>query len=767
MKLINTFLINGIVLFIISITPIFAQNLSSAACGTPTNLHINNLTSTSGQLVWNSVANSTNYTVRFRPVGSTSWRRQPSQNTIEVITALIPNTLYEANVKSICSGIEGVYCSLFNFRTPSNISCAVPNVYYFASDSITSNTTKVSWKKIPEALRYNVQYRIRYSNSGWLTATTTVNSRLLSELNPLTQYEFKVQTVCSNGTSTFSLVGIFTTLRNTCDTPVNLSATDITTSTATLLWNSLTCATSYNLKYRQVGAVWNIVNLNSPTYYLNNLEEGTSYEFIVQGINQNGFTSIYSHPYVFSTASPTCGIPGNITLGSIAINQATLSWNAVPGASKYNVRYKLAGSLNWQTFTTDVNNAILTGLSPDNAYAYEVQTMCANSPGGFSTTSIFSTLPQYSNIIPVPDHIVICIMENKAYTQIFESIFTPNISNLSKDPKSALFLNSYGITHPSQPNYFHLFSGSNQGITNNELPSQHFTTPNLAKELINAGKTFIEYSEGLPEVGYDGASYGRYVRRHNPVANWMGTGANQVSSTLNQPYSNFPTNYNNLPTVSIVIPDLTNGMHDGYLGTALANGDNWFKNNMIPYIDWAKSNNSLFILTADEDDGSHNNHILTIFTGAMVMHGSYSQLITHYNILRTIEEMYGLNFIGATANVSSIHGCWTNGFRMSAKQTTSESPLTNENYSGWNIFPNPVYDELHATYNLIESADVSINIFNSTGSLIFEEKLGNIENGNHTYTIDVKEKKFPQGIYLMDIIYGNKKYTHRFLITQR
>ena len=188
---------------------------------------------------------------------------------------------------------------------------------------------------------------------------------------------------------------------------------------------------------------------------------------------------------------------------------------------------------------------------------------------------------------------------------------------------------------------------------------------------------------------------------------------------------------------------------------------------MIPYIDWAKSNNSLFILTADEDDGSHNNHILTIFTGSMVMHGSYTQPITHYNILRTIEEMYGLNFIGATANVTSIHGCWTNGFRMSAKPTTNESSVINENYSGWNIFPNPVYNELHATYYLTESADVSINIFNSTGSLIFEEKLGKIENGNHTYTIDVKEKKFPQGIYLMDIVYGNKKYTQRFLISQR
>ena len=121
----------------------------------------------------------------------------------------------------------------------------------------------------------------------------------------------------------------------------------------------------------------------------------------------------------------------------------------------------------------------------------------------------------------------------------------------------------------------------------------------------------------------------------------MGTGTNQVSTTTNQPFSAFPTNYTNLPTVSFVVPNLTNGMHDGSGNTAIAAGDNWYNTYMAPYVQWARTHNSLFILTFDEDDNLHN-QIPTIFSGQMVVQGQYATSMNHYNLLRTIEDMYGL-----------------------------------------------------------------------------------------------------------------------------
>ena len=753
--------------FSILITLIAVNNITFAQspCGIPSNLHIVNLTTTSGQLVWNIIPGATGYVLRFRPVGTSIWIRQPSANATEIITNLIPNTLYEAKVRCDCNGTVGVYSVIFNFTTLSNISCNVPNVYYFASDSITANTCTISWRNIQEAISYNVQFRIRYSNDDWLEKSSGIRSLLLTELDPSTQYEFRVQTLCLNGESDFSSPGIFTTKNNNCGTPVNLYADDVTTSSAILKWENLNCAASYNLKFRQVGMDWRIINTLLSSFNFSGLTEATAYEFIVQSQDSTGNTSAFSQSSVFFTASESCGLPTNIVACSIEKNKATIAWNSVIDASEYNVRYRLGGALSWQYFNAEVNNAILTGLSPNNTYEYQVQTICSGPGGKFSDLSSFETLADSSQNIPVPDHIVICIMENKAYSQIIGNFLTPNINSLANDSKSAVFSESFGISHPSQPNYLDLFSGNNQRVTDDNLPPQHFTSPNLASELLNAGKSFIEYNEGLPSVGYDGETFGKYARKHNPVANWMGTDTNQVSSTLNQPFTSFPSDFNLLPTVSFVSPDLTNSMHDGSLGTSLANGDAWFNANMVPYLDWAKTHNSLFILTFDEDDSRHSNRIVTIFTGSMVVHGVFDQHISHYNILRTIEEMYGLNFIGNSDTVSAIHGCWTNGFRMASKKSVSSQAADAEN--DLNIYPNPAYDKLHVSINLKEASEVSINICNSIGVNVFREKTNFSEKGNHVFDIPIDERKLSAGIYLIDATCGDKKFTKRFLITRQ
>jgi hypothetical protein len=55
--------------------------------------------------------------------------------------------------------------------------------------------------------------------------------------------------------------------------------------------------------------------------------------------------------------------------------------------------------------------------------------------------------------LPMPDHIVIAVLENHSYSQIIGSVAAPFINSLANDTLSALFTDSHGITHPSQPNY--------------------------------------------------------------------------------------------------------------------------------------------------------------------------------------------------------------------------------------------------------------------------------------------------------------------------
>lgn len=269
---------------------------------------------------------------------------------------------------------------------------------------------------------------------------------------------------------------------------------------------------------------------------------------------------------------------------------------------------------------------------------------------------LYLSLQSFSQeVLPVPDHIVIVIFENHAYNQIIGSEEAPYINELANSSKTALFTRSYAIEYPSQPNYLDLFSGCNQGVTDALIPAKApFTTPNLARQLLNAGKTFITYSEDLPYAGFNGESSGLYVRRHNPVTNWMGTGPNQVPASVNQPLTAFPSDFTLLPTVCFVIPNLVNDMHDG----SIAQGDQWLKDHLSTYIQWAKSHNSLFILTFDEDDLSMNNQIVTIFSGERIKEGKYSTRINHYSLLRTIEDMYGLPHACNAATARPIKNCW-------------------------------------------------------------------------------------------------------------
>ncbi|MDQ6845387.1 MAG: alkaline phosphatase family protein [Bacteroidota bacterium] len=254
-----------------------------------------------------------------------------------------------------------------------------------------------------------------------------------------------------------------------------------------------------------------------------------------------------------------------------------------------------------------------------------------------------------------PAHIVIVILENKSYSEIVGNPQAPYINSLLSNSHTALLTKSYAVTHPSQPNYLMLFSGSNQGVTNDNLPSNlPFTALNLGATLIKKGLSFTGYSEDLPSVGSTVVASGSYVRKHNPWVNWQGSGTNGIPAASNVPFSNFPTNYNLLPTLSIVVPNLDNDMHDG----SIAAGDAWINTHLNGYIQWCITNNSLFILTFDEDDGSASNHILTFFTGKDIIGGSYSQSITHYNVLRTLEELYQLTYAGASATSSAITGIW-------------------------------------------------------------------------------------------------------------
>lgn len=251
--------------------------------------------------------------------------------------------------------------------------------------------------------------------------------------------------------------------------------------------------------------------------------------------------------------------------------------------------------------------------------------------------------------LPRPDRVVVVIEENRGYSQVM-SMRNSNSYIHALARRGMLFSQSYGVSRPSQPNYLALFSGSTQGMDSNACPNS-FASDNLAGRLLDAGLSFASFSESLPATGDLGCVSGAYRRKHNPVANWQGTG---LSAGLNRRFSDFPANFAALPTISFVIPDQDHDMHDGSFEVA----DGWLKAHIAPFVDWAMEHNSLLILTWDEDDGREGNRVATILVGPMVKHGESGQRIDHYSVLRTLLDFYGLPALGASRAAAPIGGIW-------------------------------------------------------------------------------------------------------------
>ena len=425
------------------------------------------------------------------------------------------------------------------------------------------------------------------------------------------------------------------------------------------------------------------------------------------------------------------------------------------GATGYNIQYRQTGTATWSNTTSTTSSTSSTdvsGLNPASTYEFQVQTICsATAISAFSTAANFTILATTVSALPVPDHIVILILENHNYASIIGSLYAPHINVLANDGSSALFTHSFAIEHPSQPNYLDLYSGSNQGITDDNLPSGiPFMTANLGRELIDASHSFATYSEDLPSVGYNGETWGAYARKHNPAANWMGTGQNQIPLITNQPFTAFPKDFTQLPTVSYVIPNQDNDMHNGTDPSTITTADNWMYNNLNNYIEWAKAHNSLFILTFDEDDDSQNNHIVTIFNGAMVAAGTYSDHIDHYNILSTIEDIYGLPHAGNAS--SAISNCWktnTSAYRNSISYTRIQQALNTAIYKpkafNLSISPNPVNTTTKVKFDIPVSGKILLKVYNSLGQPV--KTLFEGEKNPGSYTIVLNASTLGPGVY--------------------
>ncbi|MEH2486799.1 beta strand repeat-containing protein [Bradyrhizobium sp. AZCC 2230] len=430
----------------------------------------------------------------------------------------------------------------------------------------------------------------------------------------------------------------------------------------------------------------------------------------------NGTGSVSTGQVVTLTVNTSEAVTVNTTGGTptLALNDGgTATYTGGTGSTTLTFSYTVAAG---QT-TSDL---AISALNLNGAVINDGAGNATNLSGATNYNPT-GTLQVNPTTAARPSHIVVLSLENENYADIVGSSQAPYLNSLIA--QGMLFTNYNGVTHPSQPNYIALFSGSTQGITNNgSFPQFPASVPTLASTLAASGYTFGGYAETNADP------------ERQPWSHF----ANSANTAHD--FSAFPqtaAGFTNLPTVSYVSPnDADNMTPTSDNGGGIPAGDAWVQANLSAYAAWAQANNSLLIVTFDENNTNpavtYPNHVAAIVAGGSVPAGAVNDSPADpYSLLATIESLYGAAAIGASAGVTALNFYSSTPARAFASVTRSFSglsdPTNNPPQNALAVGPNYIFTAETTHYAI---TDLSGNPIVSNGSLysLFSALGGTLDN---------------------------------------
>jgi hypothetical protein len=263
-------------------------------------------------------------------------------------------------------------------------------------------------------------------------------------------------------------------------------------------------------------------------------------------------------------------------------------------------------------------------------------------------------------------HIVVIVMENKEDADVLGSPDAPYLNRLAR--KYASVPESYGIRHPSLPNYIALTSGSTQGITD-DCEDCHVNARNLVDQLEEHHISWKAYMEGMPSRCYTApsAAGGAYRRKHNPFVYYDDITQNASRCQKVVPFAELASDLSQrrLPTFAWITPNMCNDTHD----CGVQVGDQFLRA-VVPGLLKAVGPRGFVVVTYDEGrtaagccgGEATGGKILTVIAGRKVRrHYRHQGAVDHYGTLATIEHALGLPLLGGAQNPQS--GRFTDVFR--------------------------------------------------------------------------------------------------------
>ncbi len=345
------------------------STLTPTTCDAPTGVTASNITQTSATVTWTAGGTETAWELQYKTAAASNWSNSinvtgtPSHN----LTGLTAGTQYQVRVRAVCSATESSNWSTTATFTTATSSVTPPTVTTQAADNIGTTAATLHGTVTAGTETISAQgFEWKATTGGSYTAvnaTGTTISYNLTNLTPNTGYTFRAFATTASGT-TYGAEMTFTTQaeQQTCPSPTNVEATNITDNSAVISWTQQGDVTSWDVNYRVAGAdSWNTVSTTSNPHTLVGLTANTSYDVQVIAHCTNGMTSDPSATITLTTTGindytldNTVTVYPNPTTGLIQIENG--EWR-MENVEVYDAYGKLLNvmSVNDHTVTLDLS----------------------------------------------------------------------------------------------------------------------------------------------------------------------------------------------------------------------------------------------------------------------------------------------------------------------------------------------------------------------------------------------------------------------------
>jgi acid phosphatase len=256
-------------------------------------------------------------------------------------------------------------------------------------------------------------------------------------------------------------------------------------------------------------------------------------------------------------------------------------------------------------------------------------------------------------VIPRLRHIYVIVMENREYGTIVGNPDAPYVNGLIA--RYGLATNYRAVAHPSQPNYLALFSGSTQGVKDNNV--HLLTGRNLGDQLTARRISWRVFAQNVPPGCFTGATAhggadgsGTYARKHEPAISFASIARRPARCASISDFRHFSPS---AARFELIVPNMCNSMHD----CSTATGDAFLRTFVPRILRSPAMKGSVLFLTWDEGRSNlgGGGRIATLAIGPSVKRAYRSAIVhTHYSLLLTIERAWGLGCLNRACSATDL-----------------------------------------------------------------------------------------------------------------